>query len=42
VAATLSDGTALTYLVDGETRRVGRQVDGGLQQVLLYRDARAS
>lgn len=33
---TLPDGTELSYLIDGQDRRVGRKVDGQLRQRLLY------
>ncbi len=35
-AATLPDGTAVTYLIDGRNRRIGKRVDGTLVQGLLY------
>lgn len=34
----LPDGTIVSYVVDGQGRRVGKRVDGGLQQAFLYRD----
>ncbi len=39
LAVTLPYTTALTYLVDGEGRRVGKQVNGTLTQGWLYSDA---
>lgn len=39
MAVTLPDTTAITYLVDGEGRRVGKQVNGMLVQGWLYGDA---
>ena len=36
VAATLPNGTALTYLIDGQNRRIGKKVNGTLVQGLLY------
>jgi RHS repeat-associated protein len=34
----LPDGTAIDYVVDGVGRRVGRKIDGTLQQAWLYQD----
>ena len=34
----LPDGAELEYLIDGQDRRIGKQVDGELQQGWLYRD----
>ncbi len=39
MAVTLSDGTEIAYLIDGENRRVGKLVDGSLVQGFLYQDA---
>ncbi len=33
---TLPDGTAITYLIDGRNRRVGKEVNGTLTQAWLY------
>ena len=38
MGVSLPDGTAITYLVDGLNRRVGKRVDGTLVQGFLYRD----
>jgi RHS repeat-associated protein len=38
LGAALPDGRALDYLLDGEDRRVGRMVDGRLQQGFVYDD----
>ena len=38
VGVALPDGTEITYLTDGQNRRVGKLVNGVLQQGLLYRD----
>ncbi|MEZ4730487.1 MAG: RHS repeat-associated core domain-containing protein [Caldilineaceae bacterium] len=37
-AVTLPDGTAIRYLIDGQNRRIGKQVNGVLVQGLLYLD----
>lgn len=37
-AATLPNGTAITYVVDGQSRRIGKQVNGTLVQGFLYQD----
>jgi RHS repeat-associated protein len=37
-AVTLPDGTQITYLVDGQNRRIGKQVNGNLVQGWLYQD----
>jgi RHS repeat-associated protein len=34
----LPDGTAITYLVDGQNRRIGKKVNGTLVQGFLYQD----
>jgi RHS repeat-associated protein len=34
----LPDGTAIEYIIDGQTRRVGKWVDGVLVQGFLYQD----
>ena len=34
----LLDGTAIKYLIDGENRRVGKIVNGTLEQGLMYKD----
>ena len=39
VAASLPDRTAVTYLLDGRARRVGKIVNGTLVQGLLYQDS---
>ncbi len=36
--ATLPGGTALAYVVDGQSRRVGKQVNGALTAGFLYQD----
>ena len=36
--ATQPDGTKITYVIDGENRRVGKKVDGTLEQGWLYQD----
>jgi YD repeat-containing protein len=36
VAATLADGTALSYVIDGQNRRIGKRVNGTLVQGFLY------
>ena len=36
LSATLHDGTNITYVVDGQNRRVGRKVNGVLQTGFLY------
>jgi RHS repeat-associated protein len=38
-AVTLPDGTQISYVVDGQNRRVGKKVDGTLVQGFLYGDA---
>jgi RHS repeat-associated protein len=38
LAVTLSNGTAIAYLVDGLQRRVGKKVNGTLVQGFLYQD----
>jgi len=38
LAATLSDGTQLDYIVDGQNRRIGKRVNGTLMQGFLYRN----
>ncbi len=38
VAATLADGTQLTYLIDGQNRRIGKKVNGTPVQGFLYQD----
>jgi len=35
---TQPDGTRITYVIDGENRRVGRKVDGTLEKGWLYQD----
>jgi RHS repeat-associated protein len=35
-SATLSDGTTIGYIIDGENRRIGKTVDGALVQGFLY------
>ncbi|HEU6453721.1 MAG TPA: RHS repeat-associated core domain-containing protein [Gemmatimonadaceae bacterium] len=37
-AVTLPDGTAITYVIDGQNRRVGKRVNGILTQGFLYQD----
>lgn len=39
MAVTLPNGTEIAYLVDGQNRRVGKLVNGTLQQGFLYEDA---
>lgn len=39
LAATLPNGTKITYLVDAQRRRVGKQVNGVLRAGFLYDDA---
>jgi len=34
----LPDGTAIDYLIDGQNRRIGKQVNGVLKQGFLYQD----
>jgi RHS repeat-associated protein len=34
----LPDGTTIEYLIDGRNRRVGKKVDGELQNTWIYRD----
>jgi RHS repeat-associated protein len=36
LGVTLPDGTAITYLVDGESQRIGKRVNGVLVQRFLY------
>jgi RHS repeat-associated protein len=38
MAVTLPDGTQVSYLIDGQTRRIGKQVNGTLVQGFLYQD----
>ncbi len=38
VGVTLPNGTQITYLVDGRSRRVGKRVNGGLVQGFVYQD----
>ena len=38
-AVDLPDGTSIVYLVDGKNRRVGKVVNGTLEQGFLYKDA---
>jgi len=38
MAVTLPDGTPIDYLVDGNNRRIGKQVNGALVQGFLYED----
>jgi RHS repeat-associated protein len=35
---TLANGTAITYLIDGQNRRVGKKVNGALVESFLYED----
>jgi len=35
---TLPDGTEINYIIDGQNRRVGKKVNGTLEQGLLYKD----
>ncbi|MCW7753294.1 RHS repeat-associated core domain-containing protein [Desulfobotulus sp. H1] len=39
VAVDLPDGRSLSYLIDGQNRRIGRKVDGVLKQAFLYQDS---
>ena len=34
----LPSGTVIDYLIDGRNRRIGKKVDGILQQAWLYKD----
>jgi RHS repeat-associated protein len=38
MAVTLPDGTQIEYLIDGMDRRIGRKVNGALEQGWLYHD----
>src|SRR5207249_4814079 len=38
IAVGLPDGTQIAYVIDGQNRRVGRRVNGGLVQAFLYQD----
>ena len=38
LAVTLPNGTQITYLVDGQNRRIGKRVNGTLVQGFLYQD----
>ena len=38
MAVTLPDGTQIEYLIDGQDRRIGRKVNGTLEQGWLYQD----
>lgn len=38
LSASLADGTVITYVVDGQNRRIGKKVNGVLVQGFLYRD----
>ncbi|MEM7125680.1 MAG: RHS repeat-associated core domain-containing protein [Chloroflexota bacterium] len=38
MGVTLLNGTEITYLVDGQDRRIGKKVNGSLQYGLLYKD----
>ncbi len=38
IAVTLRDGTEIEYLADGESRRIGKKVNGALVQGFLYWD----
>ena len=38
LAVALPDGRRIDYLIDGRNRRIGKKVDGVLEQGLLYRD----
>jgi YD repeat-containing protein len=38
MSATLADGTLIEYLIDARNRRIGKKVNGLLQQGLLYKD----
>lgn len=37
-AVTLPSGTAITYVIDGRNRRIGKKIDGSLVQGFLYQD----
>lgn len=37
-SATLADGTAIEYIVDGQNRKIGKKVNGALVQGFLYKD----
>lgn len=37
-SATLPDGKAIEYVIDGRNRRIGKKVNGALTQGLLYQD----
>jgi len=37
-SATLADGTLIEYVVDGQNRRIGKKVNGALQQGFLYQN----
>jgi RHS repeat-associated protein len=39
LAVTFADGTQIAYVVDGQNRRIGKQVDGTIVQGFLYQDA---
>jgi RHS repeat-associated protein len=38
LGVTLPDGRAIDYLIDGENRRIGKRIDGVLQQGWLYQE----
>ena len=38
LSVTLPDGTQIDYIIDGENRRIGKQVNGTLVQGFLYED----
>ena len=38
LSATLEDGTSIEYVIDGQSRRVGKKVNGVLVQGWLYKD----
>jgi RHS repeat-associated protein len=38
MSVTLADGTVIEYVIDTRNRRIGKKVDGLLQQGLLYKD----
>jgi RHS repeat-associated protein len=38
LGVTLPDGTEITYLVDGQNRRIGKKMNGALVQGFLYQD----
>ncbi|MEZ4713145.1 MAG: RHS repeat-associated core domain-containing protein [Caldilineaceae bacterium] len=38
MGVTLPDGTQITYLIDGQDRRIGKKVNGTLVQGFLYQD----